>query len=146
AVERQHHGGTRMLQDLAPHDLAVVVVLELLHAEGPDPSLVDHLAANSFERHLSPGPFLGVISASSAPPARPARKKSRSSSNERPIVLSGSPLERYGSTMLATSSRTPSWPAPCAIASSSPAPEGSDTPVGTATRTGPSNIESTVFV
>ena len=105
AVERQHHRGAGVLDHLALDHLAVVVA-ELLDPHGarsaPRTRPRCRPARTPSLRHCS---FSEISWASSAPPASPARKKSRSSSNERPIVPPGRPLARYAVAQLRTRPR-----------------------------------------
>src|SRR5690349_20453734 len=96
SVPGQHHHGAGMLHHFTFRHLAVVVAKPLdLH--GADVALPDLLLSDLLEAQPAP-PF-----ASAAPPARPARKNSRSSAAERPMVVAGSPLCTYSSSRAATS-------------------------------------------
>src|SRR4051794_5734278 len=102
--------------DLARRLLAVVVC-EPVIAHGEHASLPRLLAAHAPEAHPT-------SSASTAPPARAARKNSSSSSIPRPIVLAGSPAARYPSRSV-SAVRTSWLPGNAAT-----------TPAGSATRAG----------
>ena len=148
AVEGQHHRRARVLDHLALHHLAVVVAEPLDRARcrcGPSRSPRCRLARSSLRPPVSW--FVRSASRQLGAAGEPARKKSRSSSTERPIVVAGRPAGQIGARAARRRRPRPRRAPPAArAASQAPAASARTAGPGPPRRTGRSSRSSTVRV